>query len=100
MELNEEPQGAAPGGETVSEEQPADETEPEAAALEPESEVEEESPAPSVPEQAYGQDYEYEDDFGEGPSKQSLLRRLSPYLTVAGIFLILRIVVYSFRRRR
>jgi hypothetical protein len=32
--------------------------------------------------------------------KHSLLRRLSPYLTVAGILLIVRIVFYSLRRRR
>jgi hypothetical protein len=32
--------------------------------------------------------------------RESLVRRLAPYLTVAGIFLILRIVVYSLRRRR
>ena len=31
---------------------------------------------------------------------QSLLRRLSPYLTAAGLLLIARIVVYSLRRRR
>jgi hypothetical protein len=33
-------------------------------------------------------------------AKQSLVRRLSPYLTVAGVLLILRIVFYSLRRRR
>ncbi|MGA3354242.1 MAG: hypothetical protein ABSD85_13820 [Acidimicrobiales bacterium] len=33
-------------------------------------------------------------------NRQSLLRRLSPYLTVAGVLLIARIVVYSLRRRR
>jgi hypothetical protein len=38
-------------------------------------------------------------DSGE-VEQQSLLRRLTPYLTVAGILLILRIVVYSLRRRR
>jgi len=32
--------------------------------------------------------------------RESLVRRLVPYLTVAGVFLILRIVVYSLRRRR
>ena len=32
--------------------------------------------------------------------RDSLVRRLAPYLTVAGVFLILRIVVYSLRRRR
>jgi len=38
---------------------------------------------------------------GEGDNEgQSLLRRLSPYLTVAGLLLIGRIVVYSLRRRR
>ena len=31
---------------------------------------------------------------------ESLIRRLTPYLTVAGVLLILRIVVYSLRRRR
>lgn len=31
---------------------------------------------------------------------QSLLRRLSPYLTVAGLLLIARIVIYSMRRRK
>ncbi|MGA2530096.1 MAG: hypothetical protein ABSG36_13160 [Acidimicrobiales bacterium] len=31
---------------------------------------------------------------------QSLFRRLSPYLTVAGLLLIARIVVFSLRRRR
>jgi carbon monoxide dehydrogenase subunit G len=32
--------------------------------------------------------------------RESLMRRLAPYLTVAGVFLIARIVVYSLRRRR
>jgi hypothetical protein len=32
--------------------------------------------------------------------KESLMKRLTPYLTVAGILLIARIVVYSLRRRR
>ena len=32
--------------------------------------------------------------------RESLIRRLAPYLTVAGVFLIARIVVYSLRRRR
>ncbi len=32
--------------------------------------------------------------------RESLIKRLAPYLTVAGFFLIARIVVYSLRRRR
>jgi len=32
--------------------------------------------------------------------EQSLFRRLSPYLTVAGLLLIGRIVIYSLMRRR
>jgi hypothetical protein len=32
--------------------------------------------------------------------RESFMRRLTPYLTVAGILLIARIVVYSLRRRR
>ena len=34
------------------------------------------------------------------PEGESLLKRLTPYLTVAGLLLIARIVVYSLRRRR
>ena len=32
--------------------------------------------------------------------REPLMRRLAPYLTVAGFLLIMRIVVYSLRRRR
>jgi hypothetical protein len=32
--------------------------------------------------------------------RDSLMRRLAPYLSVAGFLLIARIVVYSLRRRR
>jgi carbon monoxide dehydrogenase subunit G len=48
--------------------------------------------------QTYGED----DWSADHPiaKRGSLVRRLAPYLTVAGVFLILRIVVYSLRRRR
>jgi hypothetical protein len=67
------------------------EVESEVAASEVESEEEE------AVEEKYPPHY-----VPTGPldEKQSLFRRLSPYLTVAGLLLIARIVVYSLRRRR
>ena len=61
-------------------------------------EIETGGEARTAASEAYSTPYEPEEGFEEG--KQSLLRRLSPYLTVAGILLIVRIVVYSLRRRR
>ncbi|MGO9964611.1 MAG: SRPBCC family protein [Acidimicrobiales bacterium] len=46
--------------------------------------------------------YDEDDWSAEHPiaKRESLVRRLAPYLTVAGVALILRIVLYSLRRRR
>ncbi|MGD1011573.1 MAG: SRPBCC family protein [Acidimicrobiales bacterium] len=56
------------------------------------------SPTPSPDETAAGEPVEPEEAAGKG--KESLVRRLAPYMTVAGVLLIVRIVVYSLRRRR
>jgi hypothetical protein len=56
------------------------------------------SEGPQRERQGYAED-DWSDDHPIA-KRESLVRRLAPYLTVAGVFLILRIVVYSLRRRR
>lgn len=101
MELNEEPDEEAPGDEGTAEEATTEETEEEVVASDgapvPELEEEPRETVAAAETAPYASEYDAE-GIGDS-SKQSLLRRLSPYLTVAGIFLILRIVIYSFRRR-
>jgi len=77
--------GGAEAGPAADETETADEPETDTAGRAASSGT---YSAPYEPAEAYDED------------KKSLLKRLSPYLTVAGILLILRIVVYSLRRRR
>jgi hypothetical protein len=53
-------------------------------------------PEPSAPEMGDGQIHPLTAEPEE--EQESLIRRLAPYLTVAGFLLIARIVVYSLRR--
>jgi carbon monoxide dehydrogenase subunit G len=56
------------------------------------------SPGTAPSEATPGEPGEPEEAASKG--KESLVRRLAPYMTVAGVLLIARIVVYSLRRRR
>ena len=66
------------------------------------SEIEDEIAADKVKvekEEVAGE-YSYEPPSHPITKRESLFKRLAPYLTVAGLLLIARIVVYSLRRRR
>ncbi|MGA3215271.1 MAG: hypothetical protein ABSD97_06225 [Acidimicrobiales bacterium] len=120
MELNDESEHPAPSDEATKPSAPAG-----ASAAEPDDEAEAEAKveaeieadvasykseldAEVVEDKAKVEKEELAHEYPppyEAPSypiakRESLLRRLTPYLTVAGLLLIARIVVYSLRRRR
>jgi hypothetical protein len=119
MELNDESEEKAPRAKGKAASEPAEpvevtegeaeeeadtEAEIEAEVASYESEIESEVAAgeATVEEEAVAREYPppYEAPSYPIGKRDSLLKRLTPYLTVAGIVLIARIVVYSLRRRR
>jgi carbon monoxide dehydrogenase subunit G len=65
-----------------------------------EVEATEEAASKEADSVAVGDGETYPSTFEHEEERESLMRRLAPYLTVAGFLLIARIVVYSLRRRR
>lgn len=98
MELNDEPEQTAAGTEPEAAGDVGEEAESAGAGAGDEEPGGDEAESATAASEDYSAPYG--GDYGSDDSGQSLLRRLSPYLTVAGILLIIRIVVYSLRRRR